>query len=68
MRNLCDQKICFTVDVDNFNKSNILYLKSEQLVSKKLEKDLENNQINFNDLTTIIREIVIEEIEKKISK
>ena len=55
-------------DEENLDPNNILYLKSDQLVSKVSEKDLEKFQVNLNDLKKLIREIVIEEIEKKISK
>ena len=58
----------YKYDEENFEVNNILYLKGEQLVSKELEKDLDKNQINLNNLKTIIREIVTEEIEKKFSK
>ena len=56
------------LDEENLDVNNILYLKSDQLVSQVSEKDLEQNQLNLNELKKIIREIVIEEIEKKISK
>ena len=52
----------------DLDSNNILYLKSDQLVSKNPEKDLGKNQVNLNELKKIIREIVLEEIEKKISK
>ena len=52
----------------NLDSNNILYLKSDQLVSKNPEKDLEKIQVNLNELKKIVREIVIEEIEKKFSK
>ena len=52
----------------DLDSNKILYLKSDQLVSKNPEKDLETNQVNLNELKIIIREIVLEEIEKKISK
>ena len=55
-------------DEENLDPNNILYLKSDQLISEESEKDLEKNQLNLNQLKQIIREIVIEEIEKKISK
>ena len=48
--------------------NNILYLKRDQLISKNPEKDLEKIQVNLNELKKIVREIVIEEIEKKFSK
>ena len=50
---------------DILGPNNILYLKSDQLVSKDSEKDLEKIQINLKELKKIIRDIVIEEIEKK---
>ena len=55
-------------DEENLDANSILYLKSDQLISKESEKDLEKNQVNLTELKKIIREIVIEEIEKKISK
>ena len=60
-------------ELHKFNKkdldsNNILYLKSDQLISEETEKYLEKNQVNLTELKKIIREIVIEEIEKKISK
>ena len=53
---------------ENLDSNNILYLSSDQLISEDSEKDLEKIQINLNELKKIIREIVIEEIEKKFSK
>ncbi|MFL2801585.1 MAG: hypothetical protein ACJ0DD_02330 [Paracoccaceae bacterium] len=50
---------------DNLGSNSILYLKSDQLVSKDLEKDLGTIEINLKELKKIIRDIVIEEIEKK---
>ena len=50
---------------DNLGPNSILYLKSDQLVSKDLERDLGSIQINLKELKKIIRDIVIEEIEKK---
>ena len=50
---------------DILGPNNILYLKSDQLVSKDSEKDLEKTQINLKELKKIIRDIVIEELEKK---
>ena len=50
---------------DILGPNNILYLKSDQLVSKDSEKDLEKTHINLKELKKIIRDIVIEEIEKK---
>ena len=55
-------------DEENFDAKKILYLRSNQLISEQSEKDLEKNQLNLNELKKIIREIVIEEIEKKFSK
>ena len=52
----------------NLDSNNILYLKSDQLIFKESEKDLEKVQVNLKELKKIIREIVIEEIEKKFSK
>ena len=51
-------------DEENLDANNILYLRSDQLISENSENDLEKNQLNLNELKTIIREIVIEEIEK----
>ena len=50
---------------DNLGSNNILYLKSDQLISKDFEKDQGTIQINLKELKKIIRDIVIEEIEKK---
>ena len=55
-------------DEENLDANNILYLRSNQLISENSENDLEKIQLNLNELKKIIREIVIEEIEKKISK
>ena len=55
-------------DEENLDANNILYLRSDQLISEDSEKDLEKIQLNLNELKKIIREIVIEEIEKKFSK
>ena len=55
-------------DEENLDTNNILYLKSDQLIFKESEKDLEKVQVNLKELKKIIREIVIEEIEKKISQ
>ena len=52
-------------DEENLDANNILYLKSDQLISEDSKKDLEKIQLNLNELKKIIREIVIEEIEKK---
>ena len=51
-------------DEENLDANKILYLRSDQLISEKSENDLEKNQLNLNELKQIIREIVIEEIEK----
>lgn len=51
-------------DEENLDANNILYLRSDQLISENSENDLEKNQLNLNELKKIIREIVIEEIEK----
>ena len=51
-------------DEENLDSNNILYLRSDQLISEDSEKDLEKIQLNLNELKKIIREIVIEEIEK----
>ena len=56
------------IDEENLDANNILYLRSDQLISNDSVKDLEKIQLNLNELKTIIREIVIEEIEKKFSK
>ena len=53
---------------ESLDANNILYLRSDQLISEESEKDLEKIQLNLNELKKIIREIVIEEIEKKFSK
>ena len=55
-------------DEENLDTNNILYLKSDQLIFKESEKDLEKVQVNLKELKKIIREIVIEEIEKKNSQ
>lgn len=51
-------------DEENLDANNILYLRSDQLISENSENDLEKNQLNLSELKKIIREIVIEEIEK----
>ena len=51
-------------DEENLDANKILYLRSDQLISENSENDLEKNQLNLNELKKIIREIVIEEIEK----
>ena len=55
-------------DDDNLDANNILYLRSDQLIPEDSEKDSETVKVNLNELKKIVREIVIEEIEKKISK
>ena len=55
-------------DEENLDANKILYLRSDQLISENSENDLEKNQLNLNELKKIIREIVLEEIEKKFSK
>ena len=55
-------------DEENLDANNILYLRSDQLISEDSEKDLEKIQVNLKELKKIVREIVIEEIEKKFSK
>ena len=52
------------IDEENLDANNILYLRSDQLISENSENDLEKNQLNLSELKKIIREIVIEEIEK----
>ena len=49
---------------ESLDANNILYLRSDQLISENSENDLEKNQLNISELKKIIREIVIEEIEK----
>ena len=51
-------------DKENLDDNKILYLRSDQLISENSENDLEKNQLNLSELKKIIREIVIEEIEK----
>ena len=51
-------------DEENLDANNILYLRSDQLISENSENDLEKSQLNLNELKKIIREIVIEEMEK----
>ena len=55
-------------DEENIDANKILYLRSNQLISENSEKDSEKNQLSLDELKTIVREIVIEEIEKKFSK
>ena len=52
-------------DEDILRSNDILYLKSEQLISEKSVKDFGKIQIELKELKKIIREIVVEEIEKK---
>ena len=50
---------------DILGSNDILYLNSEQLIADKSEKDFGKVHIELKELKKIIREIVIEEIEKK---
>ena len=50
---------------DILGSNDILFLNSEQLIANKSEKDFGKVQIELKELKKIIREIVIEEIEKK---
>lgn len=52
-------------DEDILRSNDILYLKSEQLIADKSGKDFGKFQIELKELKKIIREIVVEEIEKK---
>ena len=52
-------------DEDILRSSDILYLKSEQLIADKSENNFGKVQIELKELKKIIREIVVEEIEKK---
>ncbi len=52
-------------DEDILRSNDILYLKSEQLITDKSGKDFGKIQIELKELKKIIREIVVEEIEKK---
>ena len=45
--------------------NDILYLSGEQLISDVSERDFAKVQIELKELKKIIREIVVEEIEKK---
>ena len=56
------------LDEENLDANNILYLRSDQLISEESENHLEKITLDLNELKKIIREIVIEEIEKKFSK
>ena len=49
---------------DILGSNDILYLKSEQLIADKSENNFGKVQIELKELKKIIREIVIEEIEK----
>ena len=55
-------------DEEDLDANNILYLRSDQLISEESENDLKKIKLNLNELKKIIREIVIQEIEKKFSK
>ena len=50
---------------DILRSNDILYLSGEQLISDVSERDFGKVQIELKELKKIIREIVIEEIEKK---
>ena len=50
---------------DILRSNDILYLSSEQLISDVSERDFGKVQIELKELKKIIREIVVEEIEKK---
>ena len=50
---------------DILRSNDILYLNSEQLITDKSENDIGKVQIELKELEKIIREIVVEEIEKK---
>ena len=50
---------------DILGSNDILFLNSEQLIENKSEKDFGKVQIELKELKKIIREIVVEEIEKK---
>ena len=50
---------------DILGSNDILFLNNEQLIADKSEKDFGKVQIELKELKKIIREIVIEEIEKK---
>ena len=52
-------------DEDILRSNDILYLKSEQLIADESGKDFGKIQIELKELKKIIREIVVEEIEKK---
>ena len=52
------------IDEENLDANNILYLRSDQLITEDSEKDSETVKVNLNELKKIVREIVIEEIEK----
>ena len=50
---------------DILRSNDILYLSGEQLISDVSERDFGKVQIELKELKKIIREIVVEEIEKK---
>ena len=50
---------------DILGSNDILFLNSEQLISDVSERDFGKVQIELKELKKIIREIVVEEIEKK---
>ena len=50
---------------DILGSNDILYLSGEQLISDVSERDFGKVQIELKELKKIIREIVVEEIEKK---
>ena len=50
---------------DILGSNDILYLNCEQLISDVSERDFGKVQIELKELKKIIREIVVEEIEKK---
>ena len=51
---------------DILRSNDILYLSGEQLITDKSENDIGKVQIELKELKKIIREIVVEEIEKKL--
>ena len=59
-----------SIEMQKYNEdilrlNDILYLNSEQLITDKSENDIGKVQIELKELKKIIREIVVEEIEKK---
>ena len=50
---------------DMLRSNDILFLNVEQLISDASERDFGKVQIELKELKKIIREIVVEEIEKK---